>query len=238
MSELQGVLFDAGHTLFWFPNWARINVRSLEGVRAEIRQLGFDVDIIRIQTAIEVAAQRQDYTVPSMEEQFGAVLCSLGVFSYDSVDIMRVLDAYWNPIIQNARARKGGLRIMQEIRTAEFRLGVVSNFWSNALIRILNRLSLTGYFDAVVTSVDFGFRKPHPSIFRFALEEIQIDASKAIMVGDDPETDILGAHRTGMLTARLTRGPNRTKPNLVEPDFLIRNLSSLKSIVHQNKPSL
>ncbi|MDI6905854.1 MAG: HAD hydrolase-like protein, partial [Candidatus Bathyarchaeia archaeon] len=54
-------------------------------------------------------------------------------------------------------------------------------------------------------------------------------------VEDNPRTDIQAAHELGMVTVRLMRGPNRTKPNLVAPDFEIQNLSTLASIINRVK---
>ncbi|MHA1959810.1 MAG: HAD family hydrolase [Candidatus Thorarchaeota archaeon] len=237
MPELRAILFDAGHTLFWYPNWAQVYRRSLESVRARIGHLGFDVGTFRVQSAIEDAARGPDNTVPSMEEQFRTVLCSLGVSKYDSVDIMSLRDAYWSPIIQKACARKGGPQLLSDLKKAGFKLGLVSNFWKPALISILERLDLENCFDAIVTSIELGFKKPHPNIFHSALDSIQTRPSQAAMVGDDPEADVLGAHRLGMLTIRLTRGPHRTKPNLVEPYCAINNLSALRTILCKHGPS-
>ena len=53
-----------------------------------------------------------------------------------------------------------------------------------------------------------------------------------IKVRDKPRRDIQGAHELGMGMVRLMREPNRIKPDIVDPDFKIRNLSDLKSILH------
>jgi len=57
-----------------------------------------------------------------------------------------------------------------------------------------------------------------------------------LMVGDNPRVDIKAAYDLGIRTARLMRGPNRTKPDIVEPDFKIRNLSTLATIVRKPDP--
>jgi HAD superfamily hydrolase (TIGR01450 family) len=55
--------------------------------------------------------------------------------------------------------------------------------------------------------------KPDPRMFEVALEGVEADA---VVVGDNPETDVLGAHRAG-LPAVLVGG--RTPPGISEGDF-------------------
>lgn len=40
--------------------------------------------------------------------------------------------------------------------------------------------------------------KPYPAMFRMALEGLGIQTERVVMVGDNPSTDILGAHRAGI----------------------------------------
>ncbi len=53
--------------------------------------------------------------------------------------------------------------------------------------------NLLPFFDHVVTSEQAGSKKPSPEIFKFALSKNQASAHEAIMVGDNPLTDIAGA---------------------------------------------
>lgn len=57
---------------------------------------------------------------------------------------------------------------------------------------------LAPYFDHIVISGAFGQGKPSADIFNHALNLLDVDKGEAIMVGDNPNTDILGASRVGM----------------------------------------
>jgi hypothetical protein len=46
------------------------------------------------------------------------------------------------------------------------------------------RAGLTDLFDATVLSVQVGWRKPHPAIYRAALDQLGIFAADAVFVGD------------------------------------------------------
>lgn len=70
--------------------------------------------------------------------------------------------------------------------------------------------------------------KPSPIIFRMALEDVPKDA-RVVMIGDSPETDILGAHQMG-LTAILVSEKSIRFPfeyDFRSPDAVISDLSSL-----------
>jgi HAD superfamily hydrolase (TIGR01549 family) len=52
--------------------------------------------------------------------------------------------------------------------------------------------------DAILTSRVHGKTKPHEGIFRALLDELQVEAAAAAMVGDDPTDDVEGARSVGM----------------------------------------
>jgi len=54
------------------------------------------------------------------------------------------------------------------------------------------------YLDFVATSGEVGVDKPEPPIFLAALERAGIDASEAVYVGDQYDTDVVGARGVGI----------------------------------------
>jgi HAD superfamily hydrolase (TIGR02253 family) len=65
----------------------------------------------------------------------------------------------------------------------------------------LAQLKLEHLFDPVVAFEDTGERKPSPKPFARALELLQVEPREAIMVGDWPERDVVGAGALGIRTA-------------------------------------
>ncbi|XP_066330330.1 uncharacterized protein [Miscanthus floridulus] len=53
-------------------------------------------------------------------------------------------------------------------------------------------------FDAIVVSSEVGYEKPAPEIFKIALDQIDLEASKAVHVGDDETADKAGANAIGL----------------------------------------
>ena len=69
-------------------------------------------------------------------------------------------------------------------------VGLCSNCAVPELVpRTLVRAGLRGSFDAVVTSVACGWRKPDPRIFETLADQLGVDPVSLVHVGDDPRTD-------------------------------------------------
>lgn len=79
------------------------------------------------------------------------------------------------------------------------RLAVVSNTHSPTMIPgLLAAWGWTALFDAVVLSVDVGFRKPHPTMYATALAALSVPASEAVFVGDSLVPDHTGPTAAGI----------------------------------------
>lgn len=78
-------------------------------------------------------------------------------------------------------------------------LAIVSNTHDRRLVpRMARRFGLYDNISRVVTSVDIGWRKPHPEIYRAALRDSGIAAHSAVFVGDNWAADVEGPRRVGM----------------------------------------
>ena len=88
---------------------------------------------------------------------------------------------------------------------------------------------LVTYFDQIVISGDFGKGKPDPTIFDHTLKLLSLDKGEVVMVGDNLNTDILGAKRAGITSVWLNR--HDRKPEDVKPTYEITNLLELLPIL-------
>lgn len=92
-----------------------------------------------------------------------------------------------------------------------YRLAVVSNTHSPTLVHDhLQALGVSGLFDAVVLSVEVGRRKPHPAIYRAALDQLGVDAGAVLFVGDTYAADYDGPRQLGIRA--LLIDPRRSTP--------------------------
>ncbi|KAG0522685.1 hypothetical protein BDA96_07G058800 [Sorghum bicolor] len=86
---------------------------------------------------------------------------------------------------------------LRELKDAGVKLAVVSNF-DTRLRKLLKDLNVSDMFDAIVVSSEVGYEKPAPEIFKIALDNIGVEASKAVHVGDDEAADKAGANAIGL----------------------------------------
>src|SRR5262249_21157517 len=87
-----------------------------------------------------------------------------------------------------------GVRELLEDLSSHLRLGVVTNtHWAPLIHTHLRESGLAPYVGVVVTSIEHGRPKPHPSIFASALTHLGCAAEATLFVGDSYEADYLGA---------------------------------------------
>lgn len=80
-----------------------------------------------------------------------------------------------------------------------YTLALVTNTHSAEFVHAhLRTMHIRDYFAAIVTSVEYGKRKPSASIFQHALNMTSGQSQTAVYVGDSFEADYLGAKGIGM----------------------------------------
>jgi len=89
-----------------------------------------------------------------------------------------------------------------ELRRHELKLGLVSNTGRD-LDEFVRHHGLD--VDAAVSSGRHGKTKPHPTIFRAALELLEVEPEAAVMVGDSIDDDVEGARAAGIQGVLLDR---------------------------------
>jgi len=97
------------------------------------------------------------------------------------------------------------------------RLGVVSNFflpdWPR---RFLQSHGLDHYFDFIINSAEFGYRKPHHEIYLHAIScvgKIASQADSILFIGDRVDLDIEPPRALGMQVLHYKNPPSGTRPH-------------------------
>jgi putative hydrolase of the HAD superfamily len=103
--------------------------------------------------------------------------------------------AEWNA---GVRYLDGMPELLKEL-AARYRMAVVTNTHQPDLVPDhLAAMGVRELFEEVVTSVEVGWRKPHPRIYSTTLRRLGIDAAAAVFVGDSHVPDYLGPERAGI----------------------------------------
>jgi len=140
-----------------------------------------------------------------LDEHVRLALASRGVEVTAATARKAVLDAFDGPV-----SRRGGARDALAAAADHGPVAICSNCSVPGLVeRTLERTDLDSEPDAVVTSVDSGWRKPHPRIFEVTADALDAPLSALVHVGDDARTDG-GAEQAGARSVLLSDTPLST----------------------------
>jgi putative hydrolase of the HAD superfamily len=118
------------------------------------------------------------------------------------------------------------LEVLSQLRE-RYPLAVVSDAQSAYALPELRAVGLHEYFDPVIISGDYGYRKPDARLFQTALDGLQVSPGQAIFIGNDGYRDIFGARQLGIKTILFRHTQDMTRPNEAEPDYIIREFAEL-----------
>ena len=144
-----------------------------------------------------------DFGVEISDDELGRYLEA----EHRAWDPARILAAHTHPLLES-------------LRTQGLKLGLVSNAFDPGwlLHRDLEQMGLAQRLDFSVFSSEVGVRKPHPAIFRRALEALDVEPGRALFVGDRLYEDVRGAAELGMTTVQALWFRADEHPDGAEPD--------------------
>jgi putative hydrolase of the HAD superfamily len=117
--------------------------------------------------------------------------------------------------------------VLRRLKELGAKVYAVSN-WDIELVKVLNDLGWSGYFDDVIASAVVGVEKPAAEIFEEALRVGNVSRDRVVHVGNDPVTDIVGASQAGIDTVLVDR---RDRVEAPQATFVIPDLNGLPAIV-------
>lgn len=202
--RMKAVFFDVDFTLI-HPG----PVFDGEGYRAFAARHGLRVDPLRFDDAVRRASVELDrlqddvYRPEPFLRYAGRVLVEMGAAGVGIEACSQEIYDEW------AACRHFSLYddvkpALAAIHAAGYRIGLISNT-HRCLASFQSHFDLAPFIAAAVSSSEHGYLKPHPSIFRAALERLGAPAADAVMVGDSMTHDVAGARQVGMAAVLLVR---------------------------------
>jgi putative hydrolase of the HAD superfamily len=120
--------------------------------------------------------------------------------------------------------------VLEAINQLGFKIGLISNVSSRGQVpQNLEQYGIRHYFDPIVLSSEYGWRKPDPSIFHYAARLANVPTGKCVYVGDRISRDISGARRAGFKYAIQIEHDfdHGEEDEGATPDLTIHNLDEL-----------
>lgn len=162
-----------------------------------------------------------------------AELCRLAGIEADIEQIAREHFAITLDIVQTERIPEspGLTPALRALREGGYRTAVVSSSDESFVRAVVDYLGVTPYVDFFVTQNQVKNLKPAPDIYRYALAQAGVPASRAVGVEDsEPGTQAL--HRAGIFTVGyLNEGKNQQ--NLEQTDARIQRMDQLLSLLEK-----
>jgi putative hydrolase of the HAD superfamily len=227
---LAAVVFDWGGTL------TPIHSVDLPDMwRAAAEQLAPDrVDDV----AAALAAAEADWWIEAVAGRRSGTTADLltEVAAATGLDIPRAvhdlaLDAHYTVWSPHTVAYSHAADVLRAVRDRGLRTGLLSNThwprdWHEGF---LDRDRLLGLLDARVYTSDIAHLKPSPQAFAAVLDQLGVQPSESVFVGDRQYDDIFGAAQAGMRTVWIAN--DVTPPYDVKPDAVVTSLTDVLDVL-------
>jgi len=241
MTAIKAVLFDWGETLVHVPGMGHSPARHIacleqlfgeergENGVPDLRCLGVPWPVLRgayleacRKHIAHSAATRREHR---FEDRFATTLKLLEIEAPPEAAVLsRWVERFAELIAQDAEMVDGADEVVEEL-ARHVPLAIVSNYpHAPVVYATLERLGLRRHFSAVAVSSELGWLKPHPELYRTALDCIGVDAAEALFVGDDLDNDVRGPKALGLRAAWFTSKPS-ARP--AEADLELSDLRQL-----------
>jgi len=228
LRQIRGILFDSGDTLVkpkageWFPRQHFVDAFRAQGVTgAHMDRFEDALDVgLRYLNEHHALAVAEDIERDQFHTAYGLILRALGI----SDPTKDLIDDILRPFEEDVGMEPfpDTLRVLQRLKSAGFRMGVVSDNWPS-LDRRFRGMGLRSYFDAFVISALVGSSKPSERIYRVAVDEIGIPPEHLAFVDDRP-VNVAAAEKIGMkgvVISRYGEVPDTDLPVISDLDGLI-----------------
>jgi putative hydrolase of the HAD superfamily len=112
-----------------------------------------------------------------------------------------------------------------------YKLGIVSDSQVDHSFPELRMLGIYGFFDIVIASGEFGFRKPDVRLFGACMERLGVKPEEAVYIGNDTFRDIKGARDAGMKTVLIMTKHGNKDGAVAEPDYVIEHIDEINGVL-------
>ena len=122
----------------------------------------------------------------------------------------------------------GARHLMDYLRGKGYRLHMCSNGFHEVQYKKLAACGLRDHFDTIILSEDAGVNKPSPLYFDYALRASGASRETTVMIGDNLQTDIIGARDAGFDTIFFNRW--NVDPSGI-PDHTVMSLQEIEELL-------
>jgi len=126
---------------------------------------------------------------------------------------------------------EGAHELMEHLRRRGYRMHMTSNGFHEVQYKKLAACGLRDYFDTIILSEDAGVNKPSPQYFDYALRQSGATRESTLMIGDNLQTDILGALNAGIDALLFNRWDVDVSESPQAPTCVVSSLREIMEIL-------
>jgi putative hydrolase of the HAD superfamily len=225
------LFFDLDHTLWDFET---NSITVLKGIYEEmdLGQYGIPSFEVFHQTYLPINGQYwaryHNQLLPKEELRVGRFSETLRRFRIDDVVLARTIAHYYTERSPLQTALFPDAIETLDYLSAKYELHLITNGFAEIQDVKIRNSGLEKYFRHIFVSEKVGHQKPDQRIFLHALETAGATAEDSLMIGDNMQTDIIGAKSVGM--DQVFFNPNRNK-NREKATYEIAELKELMSLL-------
>ena len=125
----------------------------------------------------------------------------------------------------------GAHEVMDYLKKKGYRMHMTSNGFHEVQYKKLAACGLKDYFDNIILSEDAKYNKPSKAYFDYALKIAGAQSDSVLMIGDNLNTDILGALHAGLDAMLFNRWQVDVSSVTPQPTFVVDQLRDIIKIL-------
>ena len=222
--KYQWILFDADETLFHFDAFAGLQ-RMFEGYGIDFSKEQF-IEYQLVNKPLWVQYQDNEITAQQLQEiRFEEWAKKVGVTP------KAMNSAFMMAMAEICTPLDGARELLDSLLANGVKMGIITNGFTELQKIRLEKTEFSHYFELITISEQVGVAKPDKRIFEHTFSQMgSVDLSKVLMVGDNPDSDVLGGMNAGVDTCWL----NATKqacPEGIKPTYTVASLNALQAVL-------
>ena len=144
---------------------------------------------------------------------------------------LEISDKFLDFCVSKPGVIDGAHELMDYLKRKGYRMHMCSNGFHEVQYKKLDACSLHDYFNTIILSEDAGVNKPSKDYFDYALKVSGANRETTLMIGDNLQSDILGALNAGLDAMLFNRWQVPSEELPQDLTFVVDNLCDIMEIL-------